>query len=83
MANVAGFGTRPVNVVWVSLKTGVTIKGVLVDRSHDALLLKAASIGSLDQQTRTEVWTPMLGDVVIPGDNIDYYQQGLDPHILD
>lgn len=76
-------GPRPVHVVWVTTKTGNSIKGVLVDRTRELMTLRAAAIGSEDNATKTQTWVRLSGDIVIPMDNVDYWQEGLDPSMLD
>lgn len=68
--------TNPMRVVWVTTKTGNTIRGLLVEQRRDFLTLRSASLGTLDAQ-RGEVWTKMQGDVVIAMDNVDYWQDAL------
>ncbi len=77
------FGGRPVHAVWVGLKTGSTIKGVLVDRTREMLVIRAGKLGSVNPTNGQESWVPMTGDVCIPMDNVDYWQEGIDPHALD
>lgn len=74
--------TQPVDTVIISTKTGQSIKGVLVHRDRTAYILRAASIGSLDQNGVAQ-WQRLMGDVIIPADNVDYYQSALEPSILE
>ncbi len=71
----------PLNSVVVSLKTGTSLRGVLVDKRNDGLVLRAASVASLDQQGALH-WVKLDGDVVIPVENLDYYQEALDPEMV-
>lgn len=77
------FGKGPVHVVWVTTKTGQSVKGVMVDRSRDIVVLRAARLASVDQRTGGTTWAPVQGDFVIPWDNVDFWQEGLDPSIID
>jgi hypothetical protein len=77
------FGPGPAHVVWVTTKTGNSIKGVLVDRNRELMVLRAAALGSEDGATKQQMWTRLTGDLVIPMDNIDFWQEGLDPSALD
>lgn len=73
---------QPVRAVWVTTKDGQTIRGVMVAQTREMVLLRAAAIGNMNQQTGLS-WTKMSGDVVIPADNVAYWQEGLDPAFLD
>lgn len=77
------FGRGPVHVVWVTTKTGQSIKGVMVDRSKDVIVLRAARLASVQQATGATTWQAVQADFVIPWDNVDFWQEGLDPSILD
>jgi hypothetical protein len=72
----------PLVAVIVSLKTGQSLKGVLLDRRADAIILRATSVAAVDANTNVE-WHSLDGDVVIPMENIDFWQEGLDAAILD
>lgn len=73
---------RPLQAVIVSAKTGQSIKGVLLDTRPDALVLRAAAVATVEQNGSV-AWNALDGDVVIPMENIDFYQSGLDAAILD
>lgn len=73
---------NPVRVVWVTTKTGATLKGLMVERTRDVMVLRAAAVGTVDNM-QGEVWTKMQGDVVVPMDNVDYWQEGLQPESLE
>jgi hypothetical protein len=68
--------------VIVSTKTGSSIKGALVDRKRDALVLRAASVAAVDANGNVE-WHALDGDVVIAMENVDFWQEGLDASLLD
>jgi hypothetical protein len=71
------------HVVWVTTKTGNSMKGILVDRTRELMVLRAASMGSEVGATKQEKWTRLTGDVVIPMDNVDFWQEGFNPSILE
>ena len=66
----------------VSTKTGQTIKGALIEQHRDALILRAASVAIENAQGQIN-WHPLDGDTVIPMDNVDFWQDGLDATFLD
>lgn len=68
---------RQLVTVVVTTKTGQSIKGVLIDRGRNGIVLRAPLLGATGQNS-VVTWEPLGGDVVIPVENIDYYQQGLD-----
>jgi hypothetical protein len=72
---------RRLRVVAVSTKTGQTIRGMLVDEKRDGLVLRAAALANLDQNQVVK-WDPLDGDVVVPMDNVDFWQDALDPKFL-
>ena len=74
---------NPSEIVWVSLKSGDSIKGVLVERTREHLMLRAAKLGSIQPVTDAQVWTAMTGDVVVPLANIEYWQTGLPATVLE
>ena len=74
---------NPVEAVWVNLKTGDAIKGILVDRQRDFLMLRAARVGTTRTQDGAQIWTKAVGDIVIPMDNIDYYQTAIPLEMID
>lgn len=71
----------PLQTVVVNLKTGTVIKGVLVERAIDALVLRAASQANEGPNHRI-TWVSVGGEVVIPMENVDYWQAGAEPAIL-
>lgn len=74
--------TGHVNVVVVTTQTGGTIKGVLVDRRRDGLILRAASTLGTGPNNEA-IWTKAIGEIVIPMANVDYFQQLLPLEVLD
>lgn len=80
-----GLKRLAVPVVWVTTKDDRSIRGVLVDRTRDVMVLRAAQISALTEGsgTKQETWTRMTGDVVIPWDNVSFWQEGIDPTILE
>lgn len=83
MSLFSQFGrTGPLNVVLVQTKTGGSIKGVLIHRDRTGLILRAASILSPGPNGQ-EIWSKAIGDVVIPVENTDFFQQALPVTVLD
>ena len=72
----------PLNAVLVTTRDGQSIKGVLVERSRDGLILRAASLAGVDPNG-VQVWTKMVGDVVVPMPNVAFYQEALGVELLD
>jgi hypothetical protein len=73
---------NPMTVVMVTTRTGTSIKGLLVDRGRSGIVLRAAAVGSVDHNGVT-VWERMGGDVVVPIENIDYWQSNLPAEVLE
>lgn len=71
----------PSEAVAVSLKTGSTILGALVGRIDDGLIVRAGTLIGVDRN-QNETREPLDGDTIIPYDNIDFWQTGLDPAIV-
>lgn len=69
--------SNPLSTIVVTLKTGQLIKGILVDQSREKLMLRMASVSSVDRNQMT-IWTRINGDVVILSENIDWYQLAID-----
>ncbi len=59
-----------------------TFKGVLVDQRRDGFVLRACQYVQLDQNKMIR-WASLDGDVVIPMENISFWQDGLDAALLD
>lgn len=74
--------TAPVDAVIVTTRTGQSIKGVLVGNGRDGMMLRAASLGSIDGNGSPQ-WQRLMGDVVIPANNIDFYQCAVGAEILE
>lgn len=67
--------------VIVSLKTGVDIRGLLREHAADGMVLTSAAVaGTVNERI---VWKPLVGEVVIPESNIDYWQRALPVEILE
>lgn len=73
---------QPLPVVVVSTKSGQLLRGVLVSVHRDALIMRAVTIATVERNQQTR-YAPLDGDVVVPTDNIDFYQTGLDASILE
>ena len=81
LAAMFSMPTRRLRVVAVSTKTGNTIRGALVDEMRNALVLRSASLANPDQNGNIR-WDNLDGDVVIPMENVDFWQDWLEPTIL-
>lgn len=68
----------PLRAVVVTTKTDRTMRGLLVHQARDHIVMRAVSIHQTDKQGGF-TWQKMDGDVVILVENIDYWQEGLDP----
>lgn len=71
----------PLMVVLVNLRSGTTLRGALVDERRNALVLRGAAVANVGDDRRIS-WTGLDGDVVIPMENVDYYQASLDASLL-
>lgn len=73
---------EPLRAVVVTTKTGGALKGLLAGKDGSALLLKAAQLATQGANSRI-TWQPLAGEVIIPRDNIEYWQQGvgIDPDL--
>lgn len=66
--------------VMVHLKDETTLKGALVEQTPQGLILRAAQmIENMDNQMR---WVRLDGEIVVPLDNISFWQTGLDAELL-
>lgn len=72
---------RVLGAVIVSTKSGQSIKGMLIQRALDAIVLRAASLAAVDKDAVT--WHSLEGDVVIPMENVDFWQSALPADVLD
>lgn len=59
-----------------------TFKGALVDQRRDGFVLRAAAYVQLDQNKAVR-WVSLDGDVVIPTENVSFWQDALDASLLD
>jgi small nuclear ribonucleoprotein (snRNP)-like protein len=73
--------TGPLEIVQVTTKNGTVIRGVLREQGANGMILTSAQIQSQDQNGRV-MFIKMDGDVVIPTDNVDYYQAALPAALL-
>jgi hypothetical protein len=67
--------------VVVSLLSGRSIKGAMVESGKHGIVLRAAQVEDTDAAHNT-TWTRMDGDVFVPIAQIEFYQTGLDASIL-
>lgn len=79
IASGIGLVARPreLRAIIVTTKTGLTIRGLLSEMDRGVIILKAAQRAG-EEQGRI-VWQAIAGDVVIPADNVDYYQRDVEP----
>jgi hypothetical protein len=71
----------PAPAVAISLKTGSTILGALIHQEPDYLVVRAGTLIGVDRN-QAETREPLDGDTVVPLDNIDFWQTGIDPKIV-
>lgn len=69
----------PVNV---TLRSGGVVRGALVRRHADAMVLDHAAVAGQDANGQI-VWTMLDGQVVILHENVEFWQRGLDAEILE
>lgn len=69
--------SNPLDTIVVTTKTGQLIKGILVDQSREKIMVRMASVSSVDRNGNT-IWTRLNGDVVILSENVDWYQLAVD-----
>jgi hypothetical protein len=74
------FSPASLHTVIVHTKTDRTIRGLLVEKSRDKLVLRPASI-AVEEANGTTSWTKIDGDVVIPLDNVDFWQEGVEAQL--
>jgi hypothetical protein len=72
----------PVRAVVLYTQDDRTFRGLLVDRNREYVVLRAARLAQMNNQTGREEWTPLPGDVVIPAPNVAFWQEGLDPAVI-
>lgn len=72
----------PLRTVMIHTKDENTFKGALVDQRRDGFILRAAAYVQLDQNKAIR-WVSLDGDVVIPVENVSFWQEGLDAELLD
>ncbi len=72
---------EPLQVAVVTTKNDTTIRGLLATQQADLLVLRAAAI--MGEENGRTVWRNLPGETVIPLANVDYWQQGLPPDLLD
>jgi hypothetical protein len=72
---------KPLDVVVITTKTSLEIKGVLREEASDAFVLTSAALAGNGPNMET-IWSDLAGEVVVPFSNVDYYQRSLPPDIL-
>lgn len=74
---------KQARTVIVSLKSGEEILGVMRDDpTTDLMVLTAARIEGVDGANQPD-WHTLPGDIVIPMDNVSYWQESLPANLLD
>lgn len=72
----------PVRAVIVHTRTDETIRGLMVDLNRNFLIIRPASIAGQDPlNPGNVVWTAVDGDVVIPRDNVSFWQEGIEAQL--
>jgi hypothetical protein len=74
--------TRPAEPVIVSTQSGQSIKGVSIVIGSEGMVLTAAKVAGVGQNN-TVVWNALLGEVVIPASNIDYWQRAIGQEMVE
>lgn len=71
----------PSETVVITTKNDTTLRGVLVARTPDGFVLRAASV----MQTRggEDRWQALIGDTVVPLEQVDYWQRSLPIEVLE
>lgn len=72
---------QPLNIVVVTTKAGYEIRGLMREEGSNGFVLVDAAQSYTGPNGQT-AWKPLIGEVVIPLANVDYYQRGLPPQIL-
>lgn len=67
----------PLHTIIVHTKTEQTLRGMLSYKNKDFIVLRPASIATTDQNGAV-IWSNVDGDVVIPMDNVDFWQEGVE-----
>lgn len=78
---MTGSGLEPLPVVVVTTKAGYEIRGLLREEGSNGFVLVDAAQSMAGPNGQT-AWKPLLGEVVIPLSNVDYYQRALPVSIL-
>lgn len=69
--------TGPLHTIIVHTKTEQSIRGMLATKNNSFLTLRPASIAITDQNGAV-TWSNIDGDVVIPMENVDFWQEGVE-----
>lgn len=73
-------GNHALHTIIVHTKTDRTLRGLLVDKTRDKLVLRPASL-AVEEQNGTTSWAKIDGDVVILLDNVDFWQEGVEAQL--
>ena len=71
---------RALHTIIVHTKTDRTLRGLLVEKTKDKLVLRPASL-AIEEQNGATTWTKIDGDVVVMLDNVDFWQEGVEAQL--
>ena len=72
----------PIRAVIVHTKNDETIRGLLADLTKDFMVIRPASIAGPDPlNPGNVVWTKADGEIVIPRDNVSFWQEGIEAQL--
>lgn len=72
--------SRALHTIIVHTKTDRTLRGLLVEKTRDKLVLRPASL-AVEEQNGTTTWAKIDGEVVILLDNVDFWQEGVEAQL--
>lgn len=73
--------TKELTAVIVSTKSGQSIKGLLLEQGSNQIVIRAASVAAVE--TNGITWHSLDGDVVVPMENVDFWQAGVAADVID
>lgn len=75
-----GMDIQPSDTVVITTKNDTTIRGVLVARTDDGFILRAAAV--LQTSGGSDRWVALAGETVVAGAMVDYWQRHLPIEML-
>lgn len=72
--------SQALHTIIVHTKTDRTLRGLLVEKTRDKLVLRPASL-AVEEQNGTTTWAKIDGEVVIMLDNVDFWQEGVEAQL--